>query len=326
VTAASVVAIQVLVNYQGPARPIQTWTWQIFDWVHNGFVTVGDNFFAPQSKPWTVLNFNIGGNNIADYVRGADNQIRLQTLSSNAAGDADIDYEALVVTSTSNPAPAGRTFFVSTAGRDTNPGTISAPFRTISKAATVAIPGSTVYVRGGVYHERVVAGVSGTASGGFIQFQSFPGENAIIDGTGVVMPPVISTPTGLIQITDRNYLIFQGFEIRNFTSNTPNLFPAGVSITGACDHVEIRHNLIHSINNGINGAHGLGVYGTEAPGSISNLVVDGNEIFDLVLGQSESTAFNGNVQFFSVTNNIIHDNNNIGIDAIGFEGTSPNPD
>jgi len=36
-------------------------------------------------------------------------------------------------------------------------------------------------------------------------------------------------------------------------------------------------------------------------------------------------AINGNVQYWSVTNNIVHDNNNIGIDAIGFEGTSPNP-
>ena len=31
----------------------------------------------------------------------------------------------------------------------------------------------------------------------------------------------------------------------------------------------------------------------------------------------------GNVTNFSITNNIVHDNDNIGIDAIGFEGVGP---
>ena len=34
---------------------------------------------------------------------------------------------------------------------------------------------------------------------------------------------------------------------------------------------------------------------------------------------------NGNVTGFEVTNNRVHDNNNIGIDFIGFEGTCPDP-
>ena len=35
---------------------------------------------------------------------------------------------------------------------------------------------------------------------------------------------------------------------------------------------------------------------------------------------------NGNVDGFTIENNIIHDNNNIGIDMIGFEGTAKHPD
>jgi hypothetical protein len=42
-------------------------------------------------------------------------------------------------------------------------------------------------------------------------------------------------------------------------------------------------------------------------------------------GCSETLTFNGNVDTFTVTDNLIHDNNNIGIVAIGFEGTSPDP-
>ena len=35
-------------------------------------------------------------------------------------------------------------------------------------------------------------------------------------------------------------------------------------------------------------------------------------------------SLDGNVDTFTISNNLIHDNNNIGIDAIGFEGVSPN--
>lgn len=41
------------------------------------------------------------------------------------------------------------------------------------------------------------------------------------------------------------------------------------------------------------------------------------------LGLSEAIAVNGNVDSFEVTNNKVHDNNNIGIVLIGHEGVSP---
>ncbi len=60
-----------------------------------------------------------------------------------------------------------------------------------------------------------------------------------------------------------------------------------------------------------------------APDSINNLTISGNEIDHLTTGCSETISMDGNVQYFVVTNNLIHDNNNIGIDAIGFEGVAP---
>ena len=103
------------------------------------------------------------------------------------------------------------------------------------------------------------------------------------------------------------------------------MWPAGISITGTGNYIQIRHNKIHNINNGENGALGLAVYGTNAPSSINNLIIDGNELYGLVLGDSESLTLNGNVQFWSVTNNVVRDNNNIGIDAAGFWKVAPNP-
>src|ERR1700726_1552925 len=46
-------------------------------------------------------------------------------------------------------------WFVSTTGADTNPGTLAAPFRTIQHAANLAQPGDTVQIRGGIYRETV---------------------------------------------------------------------------------------------------------------------------------------------------------------------------
>jgi len=56
---------------------------------------------------------------------------------------------------------------------------------------------------------------------------------------------------------------------------------------------------------------------------MTNLVVEGNEIRNCRLGQSESLVLNGNIDGFIVARNLVHDNDNIGIDFIGFEGTGP---
>ena len=60
---------------------------------------------------------------------------------------------ALVLILTAAAAQAGTTYYVSTSGRDMNPGTIGAPWRTIQHAANTVHAGATVDVRAGVYNE-----------------------------------------------------------------------------------------------------------------------------------------------------------------------------
>ena len=72
--------------------------------------------------------------------------------------------------------------YVSTAGSDSNPGTLSAPFLTIQKGvAAAAAPGDVVYVRGGVYEnrERVFLRRSG-APGRPIVLTNYPGEKPVV--------------------------------------------------------------------------------------------------------------------------------------------------
>jgi hypothetical protein len=63
------------------------------------------------------------------------------------------------------------------------------------------------------------------------------------------------------------------------------------------------------------------VYGDRPHHPITHLRITRNEVDHLALGASESVVVNGNVKGWAITHNRIHDNNNIGIDAIGFEPT-----
>ncbi|WP_420538887.1 right-handed parallel beta-helix repeat-containing protein [Paenibacillus polymyxa] len=224
---------------------------------------------------------------------------------------------------------AGTEYYVSTIGSDSNAGTSDAPWKTLQHAADTVSPGSKVYVRGGVYKEKLKITRSGSASQGPIVFASYGNETAIVDGTGLS----VSGNEGLIELVDVDYVTIQGFEIRNFTTASKNAVPTGIYVYGAGNFINLSDNKIHDIKNTATptgkdrlgrDAHGIAVYGTKAPASIHNLTISGNELYNLVLGSSESLVLNGNVNGFAVTSNLIHDNDNIGIDLIGFEGTAPN--
>lgn len=218
---------------------------------------------------------------------------------------------------------AGSLHYVAPSGNDTNPGTLAAPWRSIQHAAAVVQAGDTVNIRAGIYHEAVTLSVSGSSAGGSVTFQNYPGEQPILDGTGV---RIANGQSGLFNLVNLSYVTVSGFEIRNFTSASAAEVPIGIFVTGAGAHLQILNNRVHNIVTTASGcaanALGIAVYGTQAPAAIDNILISGNEIDHNKTGCSETLTLNGNVQHFTVANNRIHDNNNIGIDVIGFEGTA----
>ncbi len=80
--------------------------------------------------------------------------------------------------------------FVSQSGSDANSGTIDSPFKSITKAQSVASSGSTVYLRGGTYGGFTIAGSDSnynfvhniTKSG--ITYEGYPGEIPVFDFAG----------------------------------------------------------------------------------------------------------------------------------------------
>lgn len=209
--------------------------------------------------------------------------------------------------------------YVSTTGFNGQAGTIDQPHRNIDYAADRAKPGDTIFVRAGEYRERLSPSKSGTSSNR-IRIKNYPGESPIIDGTG----QSVGGQTAMVDIGNESYITLDGFQIRNLITGTDSRTPIGILVDGASVGIEILNCELYNIrNNGGNGnAHGILVQGTSAV-PISDLVIRGNEIRDLILGNSEALVLNGNVNGFEVSKNFVHDCNNLGIDFIGFEGNGP---
>lgn len=129
----------------------------------------------------------------------------------------------------------GQTFYVSNNGSDANPGTLQLPWKTISYAVSSSkvVPGSTVYIRAGVYYERVVLSRSG-ASTGYITFTAYPNEVPILDATGLA---VNTKP--LFDIADNSFIKIIGLSFRN----------AGIGVSGGNDHIDIEYNQFNNFTN-----------------------------------------------------------------------------
>ena len=218
----------------------------------------------------------------------------------------------------------GVSYYVSTTGNDANAGTQASPWRTAQKAGNSATPGSTVYFRAGTYSQFDV-NVSGSSTAGYITFTNFPGEAAVIDGTGYAG----SYDHGLIHIMDRSYIKIIGLEIRNGASTASTFGPCGIFVHGYStpgSNIQILNNYVHNITNTASSggnAHGILVRGENASTALTNVTVSGNQVAYCQTGWSETVTFAGNVNGFTASNNIVHDNNNIGIVCTGgYSGTA----
>ncbi|MCB0094321.1 MAG: right-handed parallel beta-helix repeat-containing protein [Caldilineaceae bacterium] len=355
---ASITSLQVKANYLGPEKSYQAWTWRIYDWANGTWVTIGNNTGAP-SWQWKLFTFNVPGhpaNFVNSSTR--EIKVRLQSNNTNDNMDLDYEAVVVETgsapTPTNTPTPtdtpfpptvpptntytptpthtptatpsatpnettvAVNEFYVAEDGNDNNVGSFESPWGTIQHAANTVLPGSTVYVRGGNYYEKVNVNVSGT-EGAYITFQNYGGELAILDGSNLT---VASEVEGLFKVENRSYIIIKGFELQGLKTNNEDYTPAGIWVREGSHHIELRNNRIHDIktlNRADGNAHGIAVYGSSLAQSISEIVIDGNEIHGLQLGNSEALVLNGNVDGFTVTHNLVYGVDNIGIDVIGWE-------
>ena len=219
-------------------------------------------------------------------------------------------------------------YYVAPNGVDGASGSESNPWRTVSYATAVASAGDTVFFRAGVWSERLIPPRSGTVSNP-ITFRNYPGETPVLDGT---YNTTYEWDIGIIDIrNNRSNIVIEGFEVRNLKTSIEQQIPIGIYVygdpyTGAGtggappSNITIRNCTVHSIEttHSEGNAHGI-IVKNELTAVATNFVVSGCKVRNNKLGYSEALVVNGNVDGFEVTNNTVHDNNNIGIDIIGYE-------
>ncbi len=99
----------------------------------------------------------------------------------------------------------GKVYYVAKDGSNNWDGSLERPWLTIQKAADTMVAGDTVYIREGVYTEKVVAQHSGSPEK-FITYAAYPGHKSVIDaaGNGTVF-----------SIIGKSYIRMDGLEIKN---------------------------------------------------------------------------------------------------------------
>ncbi|MDX6365264.1 MAG: hypothetical protein QOK30_340, partial [Nocardioidaceae bacterium] len=215
------------------------------------------------------------------------------------------------------------TLVVAPNGRRGAAGTARHPLATVREAVRRLPAGGVVELRGGRYAQRIrLHRVQG------ITIRPYRHEHVVLDGSAL-------TPRGtsaMVDIASSRRVVVEGLGITGYATRKLGVVPIGIYVHGASSHVTVRGNHVHAMGNynptlgsfDIN-AHGIAVYGDRPHHAISDLTITRNTVDHLVLGASESVVVNGNVDGWRITRNLIHDDNNIGIDAIGFEPTLPAP-
>ena len=66
---------------------------------------------------------------------------------------------------------SNNTYYVSKTGSDNNPGTQAQPWLTLQKAANTVVAGDTVFIRSGIYNERLY--ILNTISRMYFKWKSF---------------------------------------------------------------------------------------------------------------------------------------------------------
>ena len=214
-------------------------------------------------------------------------------------------------------------YYVAPTGRDTNDGSLDAPWATLNHAANTLKAGDTVYLRSGYYTlaTQIKAKNSGSENT-WILYSGYPGESVTIDANNVVVPPPTGQPPfphdqGAFQLENVHHIRVQNLKIVNSHNS-------GLTVRNS-HHIELLNNQIENTF-----APGIGVWGSDrAPLNnpthhiqvIGNTVVNANDAklgYEGFQGESPHEAISlETVEFFEVANNLVRNSQKEGIDIKG---------
>jgi hypothetical protein len=207
-----------------------------------------------------------------------------------------------------------RTYVVSPAGDDRQPGTSKLPWRTLGHATAQVRPGDTVLVRAGEYSAGAVLRRSGE-DGRPIILRNFPGERPVINGHG-------QSRYGLV-LDGLRFVRVQGFEIREIRTPNPR-HPdvlheqGGILLRESSDCVIAGNRIVTGGLPGYGeehpGATGIQLWSRKGRGCHRNLIL-GNEVSQSAYG----IHLRGPAQHNVIEGNWLHDNQELKDHSDGFK-------
>ncbi len=216
------------------------------------------------------------------------------------------------------------TLFVSPTGSDSGTGTAAAPYKTLQKAANVAVAGDIVDVASGKY--------AGFVMGWDTPKSGLPGKPITFIGEpGAIINTKNPKTRDGIDIEGGSWITIQGFTVTGMGR-------AGIRSTGG-DHVVIQNNIADGnsrwgiftsfdtnvlIQNNVAShstkEHGIYVSNSAVNPTVANNVVFGNRGCGIHMNGDASQGGTGIITGASITGNVIFDNGVHGGSAINLDG------
>jgi len=258
------------------------------------------NFISSRNVKKRALVFGIlpsllaacGGSGSSDGNGSANNGSASSSVSATVT--PELSDKATSLPTAPSPSTTYE-LYVSTQGKDSNPGTRSAPFLTIAAASRAAKPSTTIHVAAGTYAGNFSTSISGTSSSHVIYVSDMT-QGAKIVGTG----------TGIAWTNSGNYIEVNGFDIS--TSGSLAFYSTG-------SFGSIYNCLVHDVmlSGGKNGNGGAGI----------DVLGSNWYIYDNIIRNIDAARVTGDssVQgiYISGANTSVHNNLISGVAAYGIQ-------
>lgn len=216
-------------------------------------------------------------------------------------------------------------YFVATNGNNNNNGSVREPWKSVQYGLDHLKPGDILYIKGGTYAEKMQLNVSGTKTNP-ITIKAYNNETVILDANS------IANSNSMFRAYNKSFFTVEGI---HFTNSFHKQGGGGFIIDGYGENITLINckfsNIAISRDPNTTPTYNTNqpvvlFMGTNSTQPIKNIRVSGVEIFNCRPGYSECLTISGNAEYFEFSNNYIHHNANIGIDAAGHYGYCKNPD
>ncbi len=227
---------------------------------------------------------------------------------------------------------------------DANPGTKAQPWKTIQNAGNIVGSGDTVVVEPGTYagvifcwddpHQGPFSTIAGTSSSHIV----FEADPAAPDGSVIVNSKNAKTAIALDLEPGCDYVDFVGFTVKNDGSVTK----AGVKVSGSTGNrvldltvdgvggiggifvdgvtsVLIQGNTVLNTKGSGTTGHGMYLSGSSTDVTVQNNLIHDNDYVGIHVNGDISEGGRGTVVGATIAGNVIHDNGQNGINCDGIQ-------